>query len=65
MQKLLATVIVMFPPAEGEKTAAEEKEKDKETSAATEAAEAKEKAEVADVKKGASYCLWYFAAMNT
>lgn len=36
---------------------AEEKEKDKETPAATEATDAKDKAEVADVKKGTSHRL--------
>lgn len=45
-----------FFPAEGEK-AAEEKEKDKEAPAATEAADVKDKSEAADMKKGASLYL--------
>lgn len=50
--------IVTVFPAEGEKLA-EEKEKDKET---TEATDAKDKAEAADVKKGTSHRLWHSAA---
>lgn len=46
---------MFFFPAEGEK-AGEEKQKDKETPTATEATEAKDKPEVADVKKGISHC---------
>lgn len=48
----------MFFPAEAEK-ASEEKEK---TPTATEVTDAKDKAEVADVKKGTSHCLWCDAA---
>lgn len=44
----------MFFPVEAEK-ASEEKEK---TPTATEASDAKDKTEVADVKKGTSHCLW-------
>lgn len=57
-------VILFVSPAEGEK-AAEEKEKDKETPTAIEATDAKDKTEVADVKKGMSHCLGYYAAINT
>lgn len=57
----LPTLIVTFSlPAEAEK-AAEEKEKDKERreETATEATDAKDKTEAADVKKGTSHCLWW------
>lgn len=47
-------VMLTSPPAEGQKIV-QEKEKEKETpAAAVEAADAKEKAEVADMKKGVS-----------
>lgn len=53
-------VMFVFFLAEAEKTG-EEKEKDKdkheETQTATEATDAKDKTEVADVKKGMSHCL--------
>lgn len=59
--KALLALIVMFIPAEGEKTG-EEREKDKEKRedipTATEVTDAKEKSDLADVKKGASDCLW-------
>lgn len=49
--------MLCFPPSDGEKPA-EEKEKDKEAPAATEATDVKDKSEAADMKKGTSLYPW-------